>query len=385
MSPTPNQRNKSKSAVKKLKKRDLDNVHKKMQKPLWRGPRIDGVTSGLLSQFLICRERFRVLVVDGLIAKKGFSRPLHYGQMWHECEEALARNRDWVTALRNYSKELAKEFPHDRNEIDKWYNVCLVQFPIYINYWKDHNHTKNRKPLLEEVSFAVPYELDSGRMVLLRGKWDSVDLVGKQVWLQENKTKWDIREQDLTRQLAFDMQTSIYMTALKHCIDNGLMPELNDSIPKGAKLKGVRYNVIKRPLSGGKGSIRPHKATKNKPAETMPEFYARLSETIQANVDEFFTRFSVDWSSRDYKRAASMFINPILEALCDWWEWISEHPHDPWSVDVDGKAGSGVHWRTPFGFFNILAQGGNTDLDRYLDEGSMVGLTITNDLFPELD
>ena len=83
----------------------------------------------------------------------------------------------------------------------------------------------------------------------MRGKWDSVDYIGKRVYLQENKTKGDIDEQAIRHNLHFDLQTMLYMTALTEELE----PQ---------KIAGVRYNVIRRPLSGGKGSIRPH-AEKN--------------------------------------------------------------------------------------------------------------------------
>jgi hypothetical protein len=75
-----------------------------------------------------------------------------------------------------------------------------------------------------------------------------------------------------------------------------------------------------------------------------------------------------------------------LEQLCDWWEWVKDNP-DPWEKGIiSGKAAcGGIHWRTPYGFYNVLAEGGSTELDEYLASGSELGLERTSKLFRELE
>ena len=63
---------------------------------IWDGPEEDGITQSLLSRFLVCRERFRILVVDGLKPVDQFSSRIEYGQMWHLCEENLAAGNDYL-------------------------------------------------------------------------------------------------------------------------------------------------------------------------------------------------------------------------------------------------------------------------------------------------
>jgi hypothetical protein len=156
-----------------------------------------------------------------------------------------------------------------------------------------------------------------------------VDLIGKGrgagIWLVEHKTKGDIDEQRMKRQLGFDLQTMIYLIALQH--------DENGEIPSSAPIKGVQYNVVRRPLSGGKYSVRQHKPSK---------------------------------------------ANPRGES--------SENP-DPWEKGIiSGKAAcGGIHWRTPYGFYNVLAEGGSTELDEYLATGSELGLERTSKLFRELE
>lgn len=362
---------------------------KKAAKPVskqsvWQGPVEDGITFSLLSRFLECRERFRLLVVEGLRPTPEFNHRIEYGQMWHICEEALASAGEaWDLHLMDYAKQLRQRYPLQQQQIQHWYNVCKTQFPLYWEYWQRHKDRVEaclvkRKLLLREQVFDVPYLLPSGRQVRLRGKWDGVDVVGSKkrqaLYLLEHKTRGDIRENQLGRQLLFDMQTMIYLVALQA----ELLLEKQDGFPK-PPLRGVYYNVVRRPLSGGKGSIRQHKPTKSNPQGEMPsEFYARLGGLIEAEPEYYFMRWQIEVTEADIIRFKHDFLTPILEQLCDWWEWINS------PIGRKNPFADHLHWRTPYGFYNVLAEGGSAELDEYLATGSELGLTRTDNLFPEL-
>lgn len=338
---------------------------------MWQGPEVDGITQSLLSRFLVCRERFRVYAIEGLQPHKGFIPVIEYGQMWHACEEALAAGDSWQNALKLYCAQLMPKYrdnPNDQKAIVKWYNVCLKQFPVYIEYWETHKDVRDRTPIYQEKTFKIPYELPSGRVVLLRGKWDSVDLIGKGksagVYLQENKTKGMIDSEYLSRQLTFDMQTMMYLIALGQ--DKGLP----------AKIKGVRYNVIRRPLSGGKGTIRQRQPTKSNPSgESESEFYDRLAEYFIEEPEEWFYRWKVEITEGDIELFKQQFFHPCLEQLCLWYD----------SVTGKSKNHQYLHYRLPYGVFNPLLEGKGTDLDEYLNSGSSVGLQQVETLFEELE
>jgi hypothetical protein len=356
---------------------------KKQITPVWEGPestgRNGGVTQSLLNRFILCRERFRLLVIDGLQSADSFNHRLEYGQMWHCCEEWFAQNKSWQDALRNYSVGLCQRYQTQQEQVQHWYNVCKTQFPLYVQYWAKHKDVVQRTPLLQEVSFNVPYELPSKRVVRLRGKWDSVDLIGKGksagIYLQENKTKADINEEQIKRQMQFDLQTMLYLVALQ----TELKQELRDGFPKG-NLAGVRYNVIRRPLSGGRGSIVRHKAKGSTPEETLEHYYGRLRDIIEESPQEFFMRWKVEVTQQDITRFRRECLDPLLESLCDWWEFISTHLDDPFD-----PASHGIHSRTPFGLYNVLAESGSTEVDEYLATGSTVGLQKAVTLFNELE
>lgn len=360
--------------------------------PVWKGPREDGITFSLLSRFLTCRERFRITVIEGLKPVKTFNHRIEYGNMWHACEEAYAEHQsvDWLPTLNVYCADLARKYPMQQDQIHHWYNVCKIEFPEYVKHWSHHPDNVKLTPVAQEQVFNIPYDLPSGRTVRLRGKFDGVDAIGKDIYLFETKTKGDIDEVALQRQLTMDFQTGIYMTVLQQMLSGKVKydgpPE--EALGKrimtllggsGGKLRGVRYNVVRRPLSGGKNTIRQ---TKN---ETEEQFYERLGGLIQEDPGYYFMRWKIDLGSNDIDRFRVRCLNPILEQLCDWWEHVSgtssrESPFDCRPAVHDYM----IHWQHPFGVRNSLDEGGHDYLDEYINNGSTAGLERVDNLFPEL-
>lgn len=366
-----------------------------IKSPVWEGPCDEGpnggITYSLLNRFLGCRERFRLRVIEGLRPADVFSHRIEYGQMWHTCEEASASEKKhfqgelngidttlWADRLESYCEGLVRKYPLMREQIAHWFNVCRTQFPIYVQYWAKHPDVIDRTPLAQEQVFDVPYSLPSGRTVRLRGKWDSVDLIGTgkgaSIFLQENKTKGKIVENQLKRQLTFDLQTMIYSISLRNHYDK------MGWASKGS-IAGVRYNVVRRPLDGGKDCIRQYKPTKKNPrGESPAEFYRRLGGLIAQDPKHYFMRWVVTITPADLIRFRRECFDPILEQLCDWWQFIRP------DKNIKGPfSGSwGIHWRHPYGTYNPLDEGGSSELDEYLATGSTLGLVRVNNLFPEL-
>lgn len=394
-------------------KRKAPKAAAKRTEPVWKGPEVDGITFSLLSRYLVCKERFRLLVVEGLKPADTFNHRLSYGEMWHLCEEVFAAckppaSKRWKEAvefaLSQYAEKLCKRYPMQQDQVIHWYEVCKLQFPVYVDYWARQKDVKDRIPLLQEVSFKVPYVLPSGRVVLLRGKWDSVDLIGRGteagIYLQENKTKGEIDEVQILRQLTWDLQTMIYLVSLEEQIKTPLAngSHFETLIGSRGKLRGIRYNVVRRPLSGGKGTIVQKKPTKSNPqGESREDYYKRVEEYIRAEPETYFMRWKVEVTQGDIERFKQQTLVPILESLCDWWNWVSdpEIRDDPFQMGraaIGGGApegpslvGGGVHMRAPYGVWNPMLEGRPSDLDEYLATGSTLGLQATDNLFPELD
>lgn len=387
------------------RKHDNDN-------PLWCGPCGDGplggITQSMLVRFLSCRERFRLKYVLGLEPYEKWNHHLGYGNMWHVCEEAFAANGCepvvktddcWFGPLLFHAQQMCKQYPMQQDDISKWFDVCRVQFPEYVKYWAEHPDVVNRKPLMQEQVFDVPYVLPSGRSVRLRGKFDSVDLINGGIYLQENKTKGDIDKLQVERQLKFDLQTMMYLIALES--DDLMRYEseghyASDEPPY--PVRGVRYNVVRRPLSGGKGTIKQldnvrtskhYKAKYGKDCpqrpETEGEFYERLRcDYIAADPDYWFFRIRAEISQKDIEVFRHTCLDPILETVCDWYDHITgEDKFDRFWPCVSGYKAV-HHWRTPFGIWSALEEDGATEYDAYLETGSEMGLRRVETLFPEL-
>jgi hypothetical protein len=374
------------------------------KKPLWAGPSGDGVTFSLLSRYLVCKERFRLLAIDALAPADDFNHKIEYGNMWHVCEEAVAGDFDysWAYALRKYAEGLVKKYRMASEQVEKWYQVCLKQFDTYLGYWKDHPDETEKEVLGEEVSFRIPYQLPSGRVVYLRGKFDSVDVIDGQLWLMEHKTKGDIKEAMMQRQLKFDLQTMLYLLALRQLLlFTGFGHAPTDALAErlGSRpIAGIRYNVVRRPLSGGKGNIVQHKPTKSNPqGETAAQFYDRLQEYFKEEPAHFFMRWHVKVDGPEMDAFAKRCLDPVLENLCDDYEWwdachaekgsAGGNRYDVWDGEIRRSAfpeHSPRHFVYPYGVYNVLAEGGTAEVDEYMFTGSEVGLDRVTNLFPEL-
>ena len=366
----------------------------KNREPLWKGPEDSsdqgGITQSLLSKFLVCRERFRVRVIEGLAPNDQFNKNMEYGNMWHVCEESFAANpkggyhsgSPFNSALDAYVRKLHDRYRFAGEEIMKWSTICRMQFPIYCKYWSQHPDVLNRTPVLQEYAFKVPYKLPSGRTVYLRGKFDSVDIIGKgrsaALYLQENKTKSEIDVEMLKRQLSFDLQTMMYLIALKS------YQEQQGNHLKDLPLMGVRYNVIRRPLGGGRGSIKRHEARGSKPEETWEHFFDRLrTEYLEKEPEAYFERFKSEILPEHYDSFKATFFNPCLEQLCDWYTDVVHKFAGNSGYSAQSPRWDYCNYRTPFGIYNPLLEQGFTDVDEYLATGNTVGLTRTP-LFQEL-
>lgn len=379
--------------------------------PLWSGPGGEGpnggVSQSLLSRYLQDKERFRIKVIEGLVPKDGFSLYLEFGQMWHLCEEYSAKGESWDKPLLEYARELCRKYPNDQMEIDHWHGVVKTQFPEYLDFWSKHRSREGITPVFQEWPFDIRYRLPSGRTVRLRGKIDGCDLVslgGKRLYGFETKTKGDVDEGALRRQLLFDLQTMMYLTVLHEvktfpdeATTRGLSREQIEALT-GHPLAGVRYNVVRRACP-----IRRHKAKTTKkgtvPEETREHFYSRLRDDyLRAEPASWFVRFRAEVSLADITRFRQWCLDPILENLCDDYEWW-EYCYNPESKGHHPSKASvfdGVHRRKyfphhcprhfvfPYGVRSFLTDGGEGDVDDYMWTGSTAGLTRAETLFREL-
>lgn len=334
---------------------------------LWKGPykacNESGVTFSMLSRFLICRERFRIMYVEGLGKEEQFDGKIEFGQMWHLCEEAYKRKEDHIQLVRKYVTNLKKKYQLYHEAIEDEYDKCIVTFPLYVKYWEHHPDEKNMLNLFQEKIFGYEYTLPiSGRKIYLRGKIDSGDKIqGDGIYVADNKSKGNINLIEIQNQLNFDLQMMMYLLVLK--LDRTIIKD-----PK--QIKGIRYNIVRHSL---------HKHTKKD--GTREKFRDRLKGIIEEDLasepDNWFSRFQALINEHDMNEFLTTSFNPILEQLCDWWDCLN-----------GGKVNENAHkyqnFRYPYGIYHVLNQGGSGELDLYLNKKSKAGL-VKRKLFRELN
>lgn len=198
------------------------------------------------------------------------------------------------------------------------------------------------------------------------------------IWLFETKTKGNPKIEQIQRQLTFDLQTMLYVITLKELQEQADVHGAEDF--NEAPIRGVRYNVIRRPLSGGKGTIVQHKPSKSNPdGESREDYYKRLAQYIIDDPNEFFIRWRTSISESDITKFKTTCLNPMLESLCQWYESITD------STDADGGfAHVEQSYRMPYGVYSTLLEDVSGDMDAYLESGSTVGLEQVETLFTEL-
>lgn len=379
------------------------------REPVWTGPAgtgpNGGVTQGLLGRYLSCKERFRVRYVEGWVPAPRFEPRIEYGSMWHCCEEALAAGESvdrpaFFNRLEKYHRELGRRFPLARDEIGEWAAKVYQFFPRYTKFWAEHPDVKDRTPLLQETAFDVPYRLPSSRTVRLRGKWDAVDLIGKGkdagVYVQENKTKSAVDGVKIARHCTFDLQTMLYLVAIEE-FRAGMRGELQKTLASGKNTYVERYKSLDEPAQDVLFEAMIHTRgvrynVVRRPAHKTVESAVKKFEEDERNgrIGEWFGRWKVEVSPADLAKFRNTFLDLVLENLCDdyeWWAGCHKNGSDVWnSVHrlQECPYHRPRHFRYPFGVYSPLEENGGTDLDSFLDNGSVVGLERTKQLFPEL-
>lgn len=326
-------------------------------RPKYRNVYEEGISVSWLQRFINCRERFRLGYVMGL-REKGNKDAMDFGTIFHKLIEEHSRNprkKEFTGYLYAWlKKKHGNATPKYLANINRLGKIALVLFHEYIRHHDDSKVTY----FSQEQVFKLPYTLNSGRTLILRGRMDEIILDPKGLILQENKTHQNFDPQLLVAKLPKMLQTMFYSTAIE--------------LLYGQPPAGVLYNIARRPL------LRQGKK------ENEHQFLTRLKLDIQDRPDHYFWRHKYDppTFARELTQWQLRTLNPNLEAVCEWWESIRANPTNPW-VTPEGRANP-HHFERPFGVFDPMTQG-NGDFFDLITRNSKVGVEKVDNIFPELE
>jgi len=280
----------------------------------WAGPYKEGITQSLLQKFFLCRDRFWLQVVAGYRERQTWEdvEKMEFGSLFHEALEADFAGRSTDEAIEKYTNKLRAKYQSSAVAILNTAELVRREVNAYLRFWGDAD--KKKYAVLQEEVFKIPYKLPSGKVIHLKGKWDSVIKPTKRsrsIYLMEHKTKGFIDEQGMSTQLKADLQVGLYLTALTE------WAKVNKP---NCKVEGVLYNVIRRPF-GDKSA--PRKYVK----ETLPELYERaftgkgakkpFPEKSLYPIDEKLKKWFMRWNSlmtpKDLAHFQRTYLNGVLE------------------------------------------------------------------------
>jgi len=181
----------------------------------------DGVTQGLLGDYLDCRQRtaFRI---EGW-RKDQLKDSLVYGSLAHEAFEAIHSGQDPALVIEQYIPESGADYPN----LEAMKTQLLTLMPAYEKYHRIRDRRK--KTLAVEEKFDVAFG-----DYKLRGKIDWAYVLSSELWIADHKTKAQISTDSLQHSLLTNLQIQFYWISAQIVFDR--------------QVAGFMYNIIRRPM-----------------------------------------------------------------------------------------------------------------------------------------
>lgn len=239
----------------------------------------DGITQGLLSTFMTCRQKARLFL-------EGWSKPhdsmgltygtIIHGVLEHTYEAIRTRELNAIPStqrIKKYTNAVEKQWYKENPKATKYslenlqisLLIAEATLPVYFEYWWKEDF-KEIKWLKLEQKFSIPYKTKDGRKTLIKGKKDGI-FGNPNIYLFETKTKSMLNEADLVDTLWFELQVNLYLWAIR---------KMYKQVPAG-----VNYNIIRRTCLPKKKS------------ESMPLYAKRIVTDIKKRPDFYFIRLEI--------------------------------------------------------------------------------------------
>lgn len=244
----------------------------------------DGLTQGTLAKWMLCPEKARLSVLNGL-DMAGHKSAIEFGNIFHENLEKVytiygqhAKDSvpfsidDAIATSESYLRRqeavcyAALHNEKDAASFQETFAIISKMLPLYFRQWGGDFRAKQWVSLEEE--FNVPYTTFDGTVTFpLRGKIDGVYRAGDNIWIMDTKTKSVINDPTLSTRLGYDLQMGFYMYAV--------------SVLYGKEPTGLLYNLIRRPQ------------LRRKVSESVDDFASRCAADAWNNMSEYFRRIEV--------------------------------------------------------------------------------------------
>lgn len=283
-------------------------------------PARDGVTFGLLSSFLTCREKTRLFLKGWSGAYSTFA--LVFGSITH----ALLRRayHDFHTkktkkvpdkkyihrVLDEIHATWKQENPRPHIKAIEIFEEAMMKaaavMPYYFVYWAKDDFSVMRWMEIEEA-FRLPWTVTTKKGVVLstflRGRIDAAYTLPASKTplaprLLETKTRVVIDEENLVDTMPHERQTNTYLSALRK--KTGIEP------------KTVLMNVIRKTQ------------LRQKQKESWAQYAHRIEVDVQSRLDWYFLRMEMAVSPQDINRSEEE-LNDLISDFLLWWGGESGH------------------------------------------------------------
>lgn len=282
--------------------------------------RKDGITQGLLMQFMECREKTK-LFLQGYSPKKISSPALTFGTIGHKILEGVYnavqakkfRSCPGMENLAPYFRAAEKAWYRDnptasnesRRIVEASLGIAQATLPLYFKRWWAHDSNKIRFEKIES-EFKIPFTLKDGRKTFIRGKQDGT-FRNSRLWLFEHKFKSMINEDTLLDTLVLDFQVNFYLYALF---------QIHKQYPAG-----VLYNIIRKT------------SLERKQEESLKTYVARVEADIKKRTDFYFIRYEVVKTRLDINKFTPE-LHALITDFCDWYDGSGNHYKNPGSCQT---------------------------------------------------
>lgn len=260
-----------------------------------------GVSYSFVDKWLQCRYQCYLRYVEGWKPKQ-YSAAIHFGWAFHEIMEFAYKRlkpptRPAIKKLLNeYRTKVFKEHKlkgSARADVEEMIGLASVVAPHYFDNWpKDFD----RKWLLLEKHFELPYVYEDGRETKLTGIIDAVYEDRGEPWVFDTKTSSRPDVDDRMKAILIDFQFMLYSHVLAES-------DLLDGSPVG-----VVVNVVRRP-----GVYR-------RKDEPLKDYLSRVDEDITSRPDYYFDRPSDEILPSDIERWRENQLRPIMDDIRRWYE-----------------------------------------------------------------